>query len=112
MSKENQKSQENLAENPKKMNYTKFSQEGINVKKEDDLSEWYVEVVQKAEMADYSPIRGFMVIRPNAYSMWETIQKYFNEVMEKHQVRNAYFPLLIPESFFKKEFWASRKIRD
>jgi len=103
MSKENQKSQENLAENPKKMNYTKFSQEGINVKKEDDLSEWYVEVVQKAEMADYSPIRGFMVIRPNAYSIWETIQKYFNEVMEKHQVRNAYFPLLIPESFFKKE---------
>lgn len=76
---------------------------GITVKKEKDLSEWYTEVVQKAEMADYAPIKGFMIIRPNAYSVWEAIQDYFNKVLMKKKVRNAYFPLLIPDSFFKRE---------
>ena len=76
---------------------------GITVKKSDDLSEWYTQVVQKAEMADYAPIRGFMVIRPQAYAIWERIQEYFNEILKEKGVSNAYFPLLIPESFFKKE---------
>lgn len=76
---------------------------GITVKKGEDFSEWYTQVVQKAELADYAPVRGFMVIRPNAYTIWEHIQEYFNEVLKKKGVRNAYFPLLIPESFFKKE---------
>ena len=78
------------------------SKEGLSVKKE-KFSEWYSEVVQKAEMADYSPVKGFMTIRPNAYSLWENIQSYFGKVLDKHGVKNAYFPLLIPESFFKKE---------
>lgn len=77
--------------------------EGLSVKKEEDISEWYSQVVQKAELCDYAPIRGFMVIRPNAYFVWEKIQEYFNKVLEKKGVSNAYFPLLIPESFFKKE---------
>src|SRR3989344_6472783 len=82
-----------------KMNDTK----GITVKKEEDFSEWYTQVVQKAELADYAPVRGFMVIRPNAYAIWESIQEYFNSVMKKKGIKNAYFPLLIPESFFKKK---------
>ena len=78
-------------------------EKGLKVKKSDDLSEWYTQVVQKAELADYSPIKGFMVIRPNAYAIWEKIQEEFNKVLDKKKVRNAYFPLLIPDSFFKKE---------
>ncbi len=76
---------------------------GIKIKKADDISEWYTEVVQKAELADYAPIRGFMIIRPNAYAIWEHIQDVFNKVLDEKGVRNAYFPMLIPESFFKKE---------
>jgi prolyl-tRNA synthetase len=76
---------------------------GISVNKEENLSDWYTNVVQKAELADYAPIKGFMVIRPNAYSIWQSIQDYFNVVLKKHKVSNAYFPLLIPDSFFKRE---------
>jgi prolyl-tRNA synthetase len=76
---------------------------GITVKKDEDFSAWYSEVVQKGELADYAPIKGFMVIRPNAYAIWEKIQDYFNDVLTRKKVRNAYFPLLIPDSFFKKE---------
>jgi len=78
-------------------------QQGLTEKKSGDFSEWYVQVVQKAELADYAPVRGFMVIRPNAYSVWEKIQDYFNKVIFSKGVRNAYFPLLIPKSFFEKE---------
>ncbi|MDP7141180.1 MAG: proline--tRNA ligase [Candidatus Woesearchaeota archaeon] len=78
-------------------------QKGITVKKEEDFSEWYSQVVQKAELADYSQIKGFMIIRPNAYSIWEKIRSYFDKRIKALGVRNAYFPLLIPESFFKKE---------
>lgn len=81
----------------------KETQEGITIKKSEDLSEWYTQVVQKAEMADYAPIKGFMIVRPNAYQIWEKIQNYFNQVLKEKNVKNAYFPLLIPESFFKKE---------
>ncbi len=81
----------------------KQTQEGLTVKKSKDMSEWYTQLVQKAELADYAPVKGFMIIRPNAYAIWEKIQDYFNKILDKMEVRNAYFPLLIPESFFKKE---------
>src|SRR3989338_1917254 len=81
----------------------KTKEVGITVKKSEDFSEWYTQVIQKAELADYSPVKGFMIIKPNAYSIWESIQNYFNDRLKKLEVRNAYFPLLIPESFFKKE---------
>ena len=81
----------------------KEDNKGLSVTKESNLSEWYTEVVQKAELADYAPVRGFMIIRPRAYSIWESIQKYFNGVLKTKGVKNAYFPMLIPESFFKKE---------
>src|SRR3989338_5668152 len=81
----------------------KEDNKGITIKKEESLSDWYSEIVQKAELADYAPVSGFMIIRPNAYSIWEKIQEEFNKVIEKEGVKNAYFPLLIPEAFFKKE---------
>lgn len=85
------------------MTQSKANKEGLTVRKSEDMSEWYTQVVQKAELADYSPVKGFMIIRPNAYSIWEGIQNYFNKILDKHKVKNAYFPLLIPESFFRKE---------
>ena len=76
---------------------------GITIKKEQDFSEWYNEVVIKSELAEHSVIRGFMVIRPRGYAIWENIQRYFDNRIKKIGVKNSYFPLLIPESFFKKE---------
>ena len=76
---------------------------GITVKKADDMAEWYGQVVVKSALADYAPIRGFMVIRPDGYSIWESVQQELDKLVQKKGVRNAYFPLLIPESFFKKE---------
>lgn len=81
----------------------KGQQEGITVKKEKDFSEWYNQVVLKAGLADYSPIKGFMIIMPRGYALWEKIQRTFDFAIARHKVNNAYFPLLIPERFFKKE---------
>jgi prolyl-tRNA synthetase len=76
---------------------------GITVKKSEDFSEWYTQVVQKAELADYAPVQGCMVIRPNGYAIWENMQKALDQGFKKHGVRNVYFPQFIPESFLKKE---------
>ena len=76
---------------------------GIVVKKDTDFSEWYNEVVIKGELADHSVLKGFMIVKPRGYAIWEKIQEFFNPVIKKIGVKNAYFPLLIPESFFKKE---------
>lgn len=79
-------------------------EQGITIKKNDDTSEWYSQVCLKAELADYGTVKGTMVIKPNGYSIWQLIQDYFNEnIVKKTGTRNAYFPLFIPESFFKKE---------
>jgi prolyl-tRNA synthetase len=77
--------------------------EGLTVKKSDDFSEWYTQVVQKAELADYAPVQGCMVIRPNGYALWENITKTLDQDFKKLGVKNAYFPQFIPESFLKKE---------
>lgn len=77
--------------------------QGLTVKKEENFSEWYNQVILKSKMADYSPVRGFMIIRPKAYFIWQTLQNYFNSRLKELKIKNAYFPLLIPESFFKKE---------
>ena len=76
---------------------------GISIKKTEDFSEWYNEVVIKGELADHSMIKGFMIIKPRGYSIWEKIQHNFDNRIKKLNVNNAYFPLLIPESFFKRE---------
>jgi prolyl-tRNA synthetase len=76
---------------------------GITVRKEDDFSEWFTQVVLKAELADYSSGKGFMVIRPNAYEIWENIRNFFDSAIKKTGHRNAYFPTLISESLLRKE---------
>ncbi len=68
-----------------------------------DYSKWYTDVVLQAKLADYSPVKGCMVIRPNGYAIWEMIQKYLDNMFKETGHVNAYFPLLIPESFMKKE---------
>jgi len=77
--------------------------EGITVRKEEDYSEWYNQVVLKAEMADFSPVKGCMVIRPYGYAIWENIKAYLNQRILETGHENAYFPLFIPESLLKKE---------
>lgn len=71
--------------------------------KSKDISAWYTDVVTKAKLADYSPIRGCMVIRPYGYAIWESIQKLLDAEFKKTGHVNAYFPMFIPESFLKKE---------
>jgi prolyl-tRNA synthetase len=72
-------------------------------KRSDDFSAWYNEVVLKAELADYSPVRGCMVIRPRGYGIWERMQQQLDQMFKDTGHENAYFPLFIPESFMKKE---------
>jgi len=81
----------------------KQSQEGITVKKEENFSEWYTQVIQKAELADYSKVSGCIVFRPRAYFIWEIAQNYLDKEFKKTGVKNAYFPLFIPENLLKKE---------
>jgi prolyl-tRNA synthetase len=68
-----------------------------------DFSAWYNEVVLRAELADYSPVRGCMVIRPNGYGIWERMQRALDGMFKATGHENAYFPLFIPESFLHKE---------
>ncbi len=72
-------------------------------KRADDFSAWYNETVLRAELADYSPVRGCMVIRPRGYGIWERMQRQLDSVFKDTGHENAYFPLLIPESFLHKE---------
>ena len=69
----------------------------------DDFSAWYNETVLKAELADYSPVRGCMVIRPNGYGIWERMQRALDDMFKATGHRNAYFPLFIPQSFLSRE---------
>src|SRR6478672_12382705 len=68
-----------------------------------DFSRWYLDVVRRAELADYSPVKGFMVIRPYGYAIWELIQQALDRRIKASGHVNAYFPLLIPESLIMKE---------
>src|SRR6187455_1600619 len=71
--------------------------------REKGFSEWYVDLVQKAKLADYSDVKGCMVIRPNGYALWENMQRVLDKMFKDLGHKNAYFPLLIPESYLKKE---------
>ncbi|WP_038041570.1 proline--tRNA ligase [Thermus tengchongensis] len=68
-----------------------------------DFSEWYLEVIQKAELADYGPVRGTIVVRPYGYALWENIQGVLDRMFKETGHQNAYFPLFIPMSFLKRE---------
>ncbi len=68
-----------------------------------DFSQWYNDVIMRAELADYSPVRGCMVIRPRGYRIWELMQQALDQMFKDTGHQNAYFPLLIPQSFLAKE---------
>ena len=71
--------------------------------KSEDYSKWYTDVITKAEMADYGPVKGTMVIRPYGFSVWESIKDAFDTRFKETGHENAYFPLFIPKSFLSKE---------
>ena len=70
---------------------------------EEDFATWYTDVVLKAELVDYPPVKGCMVIRPYGYAIWENIQNELDKKFKETGHKNAYFPLLIPESLLNKE---------
>ena len=78
-----------------------FVKEITNI--EEDFAKWYTDIVRKAELADYTEVKGFLAIRPYGYAIWENIQKYADEKFKKLGVENLSMPLLIPESLLNKE---------
>ncbi len=76
---------------------------GITVSKNDDFSDWYTQVVLKAELADYAPVKGLIVLRPDGYAIWESIKKSLDEKFAKLGIKNGFLPILIPESLLSKE---------
>lgn len=69
----------------------------------EDFSRWYIDVIKKADLMDYSPVRGCIVFKPDGFEIWEHIQEEMNRRFKETGHRNAYFPMFIPESFFQKE---------
>ena len=76
---------------------------GITVSKKEDFSEWYTQVVLKAKLADYAPVKGLIVLRPDGYSIWESLRNTFDKKFAKNGIRNGFLPILIPESLLGKE---------
>jgi prolyl-tRNA synthetase len=76
---------------------------GRITKRSEDYSRWYTDVIAAAELADYAPVKGCMVIRPNGYAIWEKMQAGLDGLFKETGHVNAYFPLFIPESFMRKE---------
>src|SRR3982751_2598696 len=72
-------------------------------KKSEDPSRWYLQLVRMAKLADYGPVRGTFAIRPYGFEIWERVQRDLDDRFKAQGHRNAYFPLLIPESYLKKE---------
>jgi prolyl-tRNA synthetase len=71
--------------------------------REKDYSQWYLDVVKEAELAEHSPVRGCMVVRPTGYALWENMKSALDKMFKETGHENAYFPLFIPKSFLSKE---------
>jgi len=71
--------------------------------RESDFSKWYNEIVEKADLAEHSPVKGCMIIKPYGYAIWEKMQYHLNKMIKSHGVKNAYFPIFIPQSFLQRE---------
>lgn len=69
----------------------------------DDYAQWYIDIVQQAKLADHSPVRGCMIIRPNGYALWENMQRVLDGMFKASGHVNAYFPIFIPQSFLERE---------
>jgi len=76
---------------------------GITVSKSENFSEWYTQVVIKAELVDYAPVKGLIVLRPDGYSIWESIKESLDKKLKETGHRNGFLPVLIPESLLAKE---------
>jgi len=76
---------------------------GITVSKNDNFSEWYTQVIIKAELVDYAPVKGLIVLRPDGYSIWESIKESLDSKLKETGHRNGFLPVLIPESLLAKE---------
>jgi prolyl-tRNA synthetase len=76
---------------------------GLSVKKSENFDEWYIDVILKSGLSDYSDVSGCMILRPDSYFIWEQIQKTTDENFKKAGIKNVYFPLFIPEKFLVKE---------
>ena len=76
---------------------------GITVSKKNDFSEWYTQVVLKAKLADYAPVKGLIVLRPDGYAIWESLRNTFDKKFSQNGIRNGFLPVLIPESLLGKE---------
>ena len=76
---------------------------GITVSKSENFSEWYTQVVIKTELADYAPVKGLIVLRPDGYSIWESIKESLDKKLKETGHRNGFLPVLIPESLLSKE---------
>lgn len=80
----------------------KFDEKKITPRSE-DYSQWYLDVISVADLAEYGPVRGCMVIKPYGYALWEKTQRILDEKFKETGVQNAYFPLFIPERLLRKE---------
>jgi len=89
-------------EKTKKKQDNKENELGITAEK-DEFSDWYTQILQKAELIEYTNVSGCYILRPRAYAIWEKVQKYFDDLIKKDGVKNAYFPLLIPKANLMKE---------
>ncbi len=76
---------------------------GITTRKEDDFAEWYIQVVTKAGLIDYSPVKGFIVLKPYGYRIWEIITESLDKKLKESGHQNGFLPILIPESLLAKE---------
>jgi prolyl-tRNA synthetase len=81
----------------------KKKNEQFFAKQSEDFSRWYTDVIQKADLADYSAIKGCMVIKPYGFALWENVRDELDRRIKQAGVQNVYFPLFIPESFLNKE---------
>lgn len=76
---------------------------GITIKKDDDFSKWYIQVLEKSDLISYSEISGCYVFKPTSYSIWENIQRFLDKLIKNDGVKNAYFPCFIPKTNLMKE---------
>lgn len=79
------------------------NQDGLSVTRKDNFSEWYIQVLTKAELIEYTDISGCYTLRPNAFAIWEVVTRYFDDLIKKDGVKNAYFPCFVSSKALKAE---------
>ncbi|MEK6846037.1 MAG: proline--tRNA ligase, partial [Nanoarchaeota archaeon] len=98
-----EKTEKSVSSKDTRNNTSNKDNKGLTVKRSADFSEWYTQVIQKADLADYSAVSGCIIYKPNSYAIWEKIRDEVDKRIKAIGVKNAYFPLFIPERLLKKE---------